>query len=134
MRFSRTLAIIFGVLAPIAETIRRWHTWREMPAALIDDYVLGALLLAGAWATARNPARGRLLLAAAWGFTCGLGYYSVFGHLHRYRMGELDPAPISSGYVLTIKMVGFALAIAALILTLRASPSENRGTNSAPGA
>src|SRR4051794_28824356 len=36
MRFSRALAIAFGLLAPLAETVRRWHTWREYPPAIAD--------------------------------------------------------------------------------------------------
>lgn len=39
----------------------------------LDAYVVGALLLAAAWAAARS-ASGRALLAAAWGFACGIMY------------------------------------------------------------
>ena len=126
MNFSRTLAILFGLLAPTAETIRRWNSWRDFPPGLFDDYIMGALLLAGAWLTARNFWPGQRLLAAAWGFTCGLGYYSFFEQLRRYRLGEVDPAPIPSGWVLAIKGVGVVLAIAALLATLTAKGSTER--------
>jgi hypothetical protein len=46
MRFSRTLAWIFGVGTPLVETIRRWGTWLDYPPATLDDYLLGALLIA----------------------------------------------------------------------------------------
>jgi hypothetical protein len=46
MRFSRTLAWIFGVGAPLVETIRRWDTSLDYPPATLDDYLLGALLIA----------------------------------------------------------------------------------------
>ncbi len=132
MKFSRTLAIIFGFLAPIAETVRRWNSWREFPPALFDDYVMGALLLAGAWLVGRNFDQGQRLLAAAWGFTCGLGYYSFFEQLRRNQLGEIDPAPIPSAWVLAIKGVGVVLAIAALLATLQAKrpmePTERTGT------
>ena len=132
MRFSRTLAIVFGFLAPIADTVRRWNTWRDFPPALFDDYLMGALLLAGAWLAARNFYQGQRLLAAAWGFTCGMGYYSFFEQLRRHQLGEIDPAPISSGSVLAIKGVGVLLAIAALLATLKAKrpmePTERRRT------
>jgi hypothetical protein len=121
MKFSRSLATIFGILAPILETVRRWGTWREYPPALFDDYILGAFLLAGAWLVGRRFGTGQRLLAAAWGFTCGLGYYSFFEQLRRYRLGEIDPAPIPSGAVLIIKGVAVLLAIVALVLTLRAA-------------
>lgn len=132
MKFSRTLAIVFGFLAPIVETVRRWNSWREFPPALFDDYLMGALLLAGAWLAARTFYPGQRLLAAAWGFTCGLGYHSFFEQLRRYQLGEIDPAPISSAWVLAIKGVGVVLAIAALLATLQAKrpmePSERTGT------
>jgi hypothetical protein len=119
MRFSRTLAWIFGVLLPVAETVRRWGTWQEFPPALFDDYIAGALLLGGAWWTGRDPERGRVLLAAAWGFLCGLAYGSFFGQVWRLQHGDTsDPAPIPSFWVAVIKGAGFLLAILALILTL----------------
>jgi hypothetical protein len=96
VNFSRTLAILCGFIAPLAETIRRWNSWRDFPPALFDDYIMGALLLAGAWLTTRTFHRGQRLLAAAWGFTCGLGYYSFFEQLRSYQRGEIDPAPIPS--------------------------------------
>ena len=127
MFFSRTLAVIFGLLAPIAETVRRWHTWRENPPALFDDYLMGAFLLFGSWAAFRRWHSGQRLLAAAWGFTCGLGYYSFFEQVRRYRIGEIDPAPIPSGAVVAIKGIGVLLAAAALVATLAAKyPDEKK--------
>jgi hypothetical protein len=129
MKFSRTLAILFGFLAPMAETIRRWNNWRDFPPGLFDDYIMGALLLARAWVTVRNFHQGQRLLAAAWGFTCGLGYYSFFEQLRHYQLGEIDPAPIPSSWVLAIKGAGVLLAIAALLATLTArEPTERTRT------
>ena len=75
LQVSRRLAYVFGILTPLAETFRRWGTWWDNPPAFLDDWLLGAFLIAGALAT-RNPAsaRGRALLAAAWGFACGMAY------------------------------------------------------------
>ncbi|HYJ06693.1 MAG TPA: hypothetical protein VEX43_16275 [Chthoniobacterales bacterium] len=103
------------------ETVRRWGTWREYPPAFFDDYILGAFLLAGAWLVGRRFDAGQRLLAAAWGFTCGLGYYSFFEQLRRYRLGEIDPAPIPTSAVLIIKGVAVLLAIVALACTLWAT-------------
>jgi hypothetical protein len=127
MKFSRVLAIIFGIGAPLGETVRRWGTWREYPPGLFDDYIMGALLLAGAWLAARRFLAGQRLLAAAWGFTCGLGYCSFFEQLRRYRLGEIDPAPIPSSAVLIIKGVGVLLAVVALIAMLSAEELASGG-------
>jgi hypothetical protein len=89
---------------------------------------MGALLLAGAGLVGRRFFAGQRLLAAAWGFTCGLGYNSFFEQLRRNRLGEIDPAPIPSSAVLAIKGIGVLLAIIALIATLSAKrPESARG-------
>jgi hypothetical protein len=122
--FSRRLAILFGILAPLGETIRRWSTWQENPPNLFDDYIMGAFLLYGAWRTGRDFRGGQRFLAAAWAFACGLGYYSFFGQLKSWRLHEIDPAPISSGWVLLIKGLGVTLAVLALWASLRRSPES----------
>ncbi|HEX3131722.1 MAG TPA: RidA family protein [Thermoanaerobaculia bacterium] len=89
---------------------------------------MGALLIAGAWATRdhRWP-RGRALLAAAWGFTVGLGYCSVFLHWLAMQAGELDPAPIPTQWVFAIKVFGTLLAVVALAFTLVDTPMAAQG-------
>jgi hypothetical protein len=128
IEFSRRLAIAGGILAPLAETARRWSTWQQSPANLFDDYIMGAFLLYAAWRTGRDVRGGRPVLAAAWAFACGLGYYSFFGQLQSLRMGEIDPAPIASHWVALIKGLALSLAIIALVLSLRRLPeSDLRG-------
>lgn len=124
IQFSRRLAILFGILAPLAETIRRWSTWQEFPPGLFDDFIMGAFLLYGAWRTGRDLRGGQRFLGAAWAFTCGLGYYSFFGQLRSLSLHESDPAPIPSGWVAAIKGVGLALAVLALVVSLRRSPES----------
>ena len=53
---SRRLAMIIGILLPLAETVRRWPLWQEYPPAFLDDYLIGAFLLYGAWRCSRDPA------------------------------------------------------------------------------
>lgn len=126
MRFSRGLAWIFGIGTPLVETIRRWGTWFEYLPATLDDYVLGALLVAGAWASGRRKSYGDRLLAAAWGFTCGMGFSSVFMQWRAYQLGMDDPAPIPTFWVFVIKAVGTTLAAVALWLTIRGSEAHDR--------
>ena len=125
--FSRRLAVIFGVLAPFGETIRRWDTWREWPPSFLDDYLMGALLLYAAFVSYREPRRGQRYLAAAWGFAIGLGYASFFGHLHELLTVGLnapDPAPIPHLWVTVIIGVGWLLCILALASTLKRLPDN----------
>jgi hypothetical protein len=117
--FSRRLAIILGILTPLAETVRRWRQLGQLSLlpAWLDDYIIGALLLYGAWRTGKDIRSGRPFLVAAWGVTCGMAYSSFFSQLA--RLNEPDPAPIPSIWVAVIKGVGFALAILALVGSLR---------------
>jgi hypothetical protein len=125
IQFSRWLAIIGGVLTPLAETIRRWHTWRESPANFFDDYILGAFLLYGAWRVGKDLRDGQRVLAAAWAFACGMGYYSFFGQLNAVRLGEGDPAPVSAEAILVIKGIAVGLAIVGLLATLKRLPADS---------
>jgi len=118
-QFSRRLALVFGIALPVLETIRRfsqlgdfayWPMW-------LDDLLLGAALLTGARMTSGLRYHNARYLAAAWGAACGMGYYSFFAQLQ--RLDVTDPAPISSAWVATIKGVGLALAILALIGALK---------------
>ena len=129
IQFSRWLAIVGGILIPVLETIRRWSTWRDSPASLFDDYILGAFLLFGAWRVSKDIRTGQRYLAAAWAFACGLGYYSFFGQLDGLRRGQPDPAPIASEYILLIKGVAWGLAIIALAASLRRLPVGQSSTN-----
>ena len=123
---SRYLAVVLGVLTPLAETIRRWSTWRENPPAVLDDYFLGAFLLYGAWRVGKDVRSGQRFLASAWAFMCGMAYGSFFEQVHRYRLGITDPAPISSFWVAVIKGAGLGLGIVALVLSLRRLPESVR--------
>lgn len=124
IQFSRWLAIVGGILAPLLETIRRWSTWQQSPANLFDDYIMGAFLLYGAWRVGKDIRSGQRFLVAAWAFACGLGYYSFFGQLDSLRLGQHDPAPIASEWVLLIKGIAWGSAIIALVISLRRLPEK----------
>ena len=133
MRFSRVLAVVFGLFLPIAETVRRWSTWRDSPLTLVEDYVLGALFLFAAWLPGRDFRRGQCCLAAAWGIGCGIGYGGFLGQLERLRLGEPDPAPISSTGVAVVKGVMLLLGAAALVMTVLAKPRDGTGNGTGRG-
>lgn len=123
INFARRLAYVGGVAAPLAETVRRWSTWRDNPPALFDDYLIGALLVYGAWRVGREARGGQRFLAAAWGVACGMGYASFFGQLYSNRQGIVDPSRLPGAWVAAVKGLAFALAILALVASLRRLPA-----------
>jgi hypothetical protein len=113
-------AIVIGALLPIAETVRRWGTGGYVWSWL-DDYLIGAFLLYGAWRCRRDIVEGQRVLAAAWAFACGIGYGSFFGHVEHW--GEHDVGNFAHELVTIAIGAGWLLAIWALIATIRAKPS-----------
>lgn len=119
VQFSRDLALLIGIVTPLLETIRRWSTWQENPAAMFDGYLLGGFLLYGAWRVGRDPVEGQRFLAAAWGVALGMVFLSFFGQLNAMSRGEVDPAPVSSEWVAVVKGIGFLLVLVGLVGSLR---------------
>lgn len=124
IKLSRYLAIFLGIITPLLETVRRWSTWQENPASFFDDYILGGLLLYGAWRVGRDSRAGQKFLTAGWGFALGLVYASFFGQLEDISLGVADPAPVPSEWVLCAKGIGFILIITGFITSLMKIPES----------
>jgi hypothetical protein len=119
MRFSRALALTAGIVLPAIETARRWSELGDIRLFpfWFDDWIIGGFLLYGFWRTRTDVAAGRPVLAAAWGFGCGMGYASFFSQL--YEMSTPDPSGVAPAIVVAIKGVMLTVGVVALILTLR---------------
>lgn len=83
----RIVAVVLGLSLIIGESIRSFGQDRPI-VFVIDDFIFGGLLIAGAWAFGVDTPRTRALFAAAWGVGFGGLYGSFFG--------KLFPAPGSS--------------------------------------
>ena len=126
LNFSRRLAIAGGVILPIGETVRRWHQLGDplMWLPWLDDILIGAFLLYGAWRTGRDRDAGRPVLAAAWGFACGLGYASfVFSAL---SSETVDVSGFSMQVAAAAKGVMLAIGLAGLSGAVRRSHEDHR--------
>ena len=118
LTFSRRLAVFVGVITLVAEVARRRQQLLD-PAAIplwIDDVLLGGFLLYGAWRAGADLPAGRPVLAAAWGFMCGMAYYSFFGQLQLLP----DLSGLAPVWVIAVKGVGLALGIIGLVAALSA--------------
>jgi hypothetical protein len=120
--YSRRLALVFGILLPIAETVRRWHQISAGSHILfwLDDVLLGTLLLYAVWRTRNNAADGQRFLSAAWGCALGMGYFSFFGKLA--DPARIEPGPLPGVWVEVIVGTGLLLSVMALIGSLRKLP------------
>ncbi len=123
MKRLRLLAVLLALSLMVGEAWRSWGAGR--PAyAWLDDQIMGAMLLAGAWAMARDTLARRAFFAAGWGVNAGMLYGSFFGKL-------FEPARTNAGnfdLVLLTWLVGlaFAVSIAGMILTITL-PQQREG-------
>ena len=122
MTFARRLALVAGVVLPVGETVRRWHQLGDLQMlfAWLDDWLIGAFLLYGAWRVGRDAATGQASLAAAWGFTLAIATGSFLTGV----FGGPDPTGASRAVVVAIKAVMLTLAVAALVSVLRWMPDD----------
>ena len=126
MTFSRRLAIVAGIVLPVVETARRWHQLSDLRLlwACGDDYVIALFLLYAAWRMGRDAVHGHRVLAAAWGFACGLAFNSFFVQLS--ALDQADPSGLDPVWVVIVKGAAASLAAAALLATLRPHTEGSR--------
>ena len=123
LEFNRRMAFVCGVGAPVLQLVRAllWGYWpppRQLPIDG-DAYLAGAFLVAAALTAARRPVLGRGLLAAGWGFGCGLLYRSLFEQL-------ADPSRHAGHEVLVmaLKATFLAFAAAGVVGAVRATADD----------
>ena len=126
--YSRRLALIFGILLPVAETVRRWPQVSTGAHLLFwfDDVLLGTMLLYGVWATRHRFVDGQRFLTAAWGCALGMGYFSFFGKLLDPPRSE--PGPLSAEWVQAVIGIGLLLSVLALVGSLRPVVAQDDGS------
>jgi hypothetical protein len=117
MRAARMFLMVTSLVIPVLETIRRWDTWREYPAAMFDDYVIGAVMLWVAWVTRRERPQDRTYLAAAIGVGLGIATMSTMSSVRNAQLGIVDPSGLGSSVVATIKG-GFVLVVGILLASV----------------
>jgi hypothetical protein len=82
----RRMAFVFGVTISLLQAGRAmlWGSWPESLSGwpiFIDAYLVGAFLVSGALVARRKEIVGRLIIAAGWGFSCGVLFRSFFEQL-----------------------------------------------------
>ncbi len=118
MRFEVTAGFVVGLLLPVLETARRGiGHWAVEFTTMFEDYVAGALLLIGAWATTRARSWGPTFLLLAWAYFSGLMSSSFWWQLEEtFRQTATEP---NSLLVLGVKSLLWITCITSLVLSFR---------------
>lgn len=123
MKRLRLLAVLLALSLMVGEAWRSWGAGR--PAyAWLDDQIMGAMLLAGAWAMARDTLARRAFFAAGWGVNAGMLYGSFFGKL--FEPARTNAGNFDLGLLTWLVGLAFAVSIAGMILTITL-PKQREG-------
>jgi hypothetical protein len=116
-----------GVIAFVVESWRRRHQFGgvTMWPVIFDDYLGGGFLIVASRIAARDPGRGRVWLAAAWGAASMMMYGSSFGQLVNRAAPDASGLPVP--FVLAVKAVLLAVCLAGLVITLRSGRPTDPG-------
>ena len=115
MKLLRIIAVLLALSLMIGELWRSWGAGRPIMFVL-DDQIMGAMLIAAAVFVARDTFNRRAFFTAAWGVNAGMLYGSFFGKV-------FAPETTNSGNwdlgILTILVgVAFFTAVIGMILSI----------------
>ena len=118
MRFEVAAAFVIGILLPVLETARRGIShWAVEFTTMFEDYLGGALLLVGAWASYRERPWGAIFLVLAWASISGLMTSSFVGQLEEtLRQTASEPHNM---VVVIVKCLLWITAVTSLVLAFR---------------
>ena len=118
MRFEVIAAFVIGILLPVLETGRRGIShWAVNFTTMFEDYLAGALLLVGGWATYRSKSWGPVFLVWAWASFSGLITSSFLGQLEdTLRQTATEPG---NGLVVLVKFLLWSVCVVSLVLSFR---------------
>src|SRR5688572_5083763 len=118
MRFEVIAAFIVEALLPVLETARRGIShWAVDFTTMFEDYLGGALLLIGAWASYRARSWGAMFLLLAWASITGGMTISFVSQLEdTIRQTAAEP---NNAVVVSVKFLLWATCVAALVLSFR---------------
>jgi hypothetical protein len=120
VRFEIGAAFTIGVLLPVLETCRRGiGHWGVEFTTMFEDYVAGALLLIGGWASYRARPWGGTFLVLAWAYVAGLLGSSFWSQLEEtLRQTASEPNNL---LVVTVKFLLWGTCVVSLVLSFQAA-------------
>jgi|GEM_PF-3552282 len=128
LKSSMRMAMLMGVLLPLAETVRRSNQLLD-PARFLswfDDYLLGGALLLAAYRVKQKRRNAGSWLIAAWGVGVGALFLSFIGQFDYYFEAAGDPGIFSTTLVAVVKGLLLAYMCYGLYLSIEANSAEVR--------
>ena len=120
MRFEVIAAFAIGILLPVLETCRRGIShWGVDFTTMFEDYVAGALLLVGGWASYRARPWGALFLILAWAYVTGMMGGSFWYQLEDTLRGTASEP--NNLLVVIVKFLLWGTSVASLVLSFRSA-------------
>jgi hypothetical protein len=118
MRFEVIAAFVIGILLPLLETCRRGISyWTIDFTTMFEDYVAGALLLIGGWASYRARSWGSIFLLLAWAYFSGLMSSSFWSQLEEtLRQTAFEPDNLM---IVVVKSLLWSTCVVSLVLSFR---------------
>ena len=118
----RIIAVVLALSLMTGEAIRSWGQDRPL-VFVIDDFLIGTFLIAGALAFAKDTPPRRATFAAAWGVAAGMLYPSFFGKVFP-DAGANFHTNINADVLTILIGIAFATAVIAMFATI-ALPNRN---------
>jgi hypothetical protein len=106
MNILRVLALTTALSLMIGELWRSWGAGRPL-LFILDDQIVGVMLLAGVWAMRQDTIRNRALFSAGWGAAAGMLYGSFFNKL----IMPQQETPGNWDIVILTALIGIALVV-----------------------
>ena len=118
VRFEVIAAFAIGVLLPVLETFRRGISyWSVEFTTMFEDYVAGALLLIGGWASSQRRHWGGVFLVLAWAYVAGLMGSSFWSQLEETLRQTTDEP--NNLLVVIVKFLLWGTSVVSLILSFK---------------
>ena len=117
----RLLAVMLALSLMIGELWRSWGVGRPI-AFILDDQIMGAMLLIGAAIMSKPTVRRRAFFSAGWAVNAGMLYGSFFGKV--FAPAEAQAGNWDLSILTALIGVAFATAIVGLAWSILSIPAE----------
>ncbi len=111
----RIWAVLLALSLMIGELWRSWGAGREL-AFVLDDQIMGAMLIASAMLLRRDTFARRAFFTAAWGVNAGMLYGSFFGKV--FAPEDANAGNWDLGVLTALVGLAFFSAIAGMVLSI----------------